>query len=161
MSFYSSKQSFLFFLLLGVFCQILQAQSPIPTFSFQTLEGEEFTQNQLPADQSVLIMRFDPYCEHCDQQAEWIAAAAASFQDIHLVFVSFLDEIDAIKDFQQRHFGEVELDHLYFLRDPDYQFEEYFGYTDESLVLYLYQPGKKSLKYFGKEQPAEVLLKFL
>ena len=161
MSFFSAKTSIVSYLFLIGSFQLLLAQSPIPAFSFQTLEDEPFTQEQLPQDQSILIMRFDPYCEHCDQQAEWIAEAADSFKDIHMVFVSFLDEPDAIQDFEERHFGEVELNHLLFLRDPDYKFEDYFGYTDESLVLYLYKPGKKSLKYFGKEQPADVLLKFL
>lgn len=156
-----SAQFSLIFVLFFGFQQVLTAQSPIPDFQFLNLDGESFTQAQLPQDQPVFIMRFDPYCDHCDQQASWIAEAEESFKDVHMVFVSFLDEVEAIQDFQQRHFGETQLEHMYFLRDPDYQFEEYFGYTDESLVIYLYQPGKKSLKYFGKEQPAEVLLKFL
>ncbi|MEM7374023.1 MAG: redoxin domain-containing protein [Bacteroidota bacterium] len=156
----SAQFSFVFVILFGI-NQVLVAQSPIPAFQFLDLNGETFTQSNLPEDQPVFIMRFDPYCEHCDTQAQWIAEAEEQFKDIHLVFVSFLDEVDAIQDFQTRHFSDTQLEHLHFLRDPDYQFEEYFGYTDESLVIYLYQPGKKSLKYFGKEQAAEILLKFL
>ena len=146
---------------MGMSLLSLRAQSPLPNFAFESLEGEAYTLENLDQTRSVLLMRFDPYCDHCDQQAEWIAEAADQFENIQLVFVSYLDEVEAIEAFRDRHFKESGLAELYFLRDPNYQFEEFFGYTDDSLNIYLYQPGKKKLKYFGEEQAADVLLTFL
>jgi peroxiredoxin len=148
-------------LLMGVSLLSVRAQSPLPEFSFESMDGKAFTLENLDQTRSVLLMRFDPYCDHCDQQAEWIAEAADQFENIQLVFVSYLDEQEAIEAFRERHFGESGLTELYFLRDPNYQFEEFFGYTDDSLNIYLYQPGKKKLKYFGEEQAADILLTFL
>ena len=139
----------------------LAAQQAIPNFSFFTLDNQAFTQERIDLKKPALIIRFDPYCEHCEQQAEWIAGAAASFRDMQLVFVSFIDEPEAIEAFRERYFGEGSWRHLHFLRDPDYRFEEFFGYTDDALNIYAYRPGEKRLKYFGKEQPADILLKYL
>ncbi|GAB4410380.1 MAG: hypothetical protein OHK0039_14730 [Bacteroidia bacterium] len=139
----------------------LLAQQPIPTFAFQTLDGKPFDHTQVDLRRPAVIIRFDPYCDHCEQQAAWIAGAAASFKDIQLIFVSFIDEPEAIASFQQRYFGKTDLPLLHFLRDPDYQFEEFFGYTNDALNIYLYKPGQKRLKYFGHEQEAATLLKFL
>lgn len=139
----------------------LPAQSPIPNFTFLTLSDQPFTQAQIDLTQPALIVHFDPYCDHCEQQAEWIAEASASFRTRQLIFVSLLDEPAAIEEFQTRYFGEGEWPQLHFLRDPEYRFEQFFGYTDDALNIYAYRPGEKRLKYFGKEQPAEVLLKYL
>ncbi|RMG56673.1 MAG: hypothetical protein D6722_26125 [Bacteroidetes bacterium] len=151
-------RSFLF--LLALMPMLLSAQSAIPNFSFLTLDGEPFTQAQIDLDKPALIIRFDPYCEHCEQQAEWIAEAQEAFQHVQLIYVAF-EEVGPISEFRDRYFGEGEWPNLHFLRDENYQFEEFFGYTEEYLNVYAYKPGAKRLKYFGEEQPAEVLLKYL
>ncbi|MCB0853697.1 MAG: hypothetical protein KDD63_15840 [Bacteroidetes bacterium] len=136
-------------------------QVSLPAFSFYDLDGNTVTNESLDNARSTLIMLFDPYCDHCDQQAEWIAAAAGDFKEIQLVFVTIEPEIEPIKDFQKRHFGESSLKHVIFLQDKDFVFETYFGYTDDAINIYCYKPGQKLPKYFGKEQEAEKLLKFL
>ena len=140
---------------------LAQAQSSFPAFSFKNLKGEVFTQANLDPEKPAMIMMFDPYCDHCDQQAEWIAEAADQFQETQFVFVTIEPEKHPIEDFRKRHFGEVNLPHLYFLQDLDFMFEGYFGYTDDAVNIYLFSPNRRQPKYFGKEQPVEVLKKHL
>ena len=158
------KLSQLYALLLSsflVFGASLQAQIYVPSFYFTDLEGNGFTNASLVQDKSTMIMLFDPYCDHCDQQAEWIAAAAEEMKHVQFVFVTIEPEKEPIEAFKKRHFGEVDLPNLHFLQDLNFKFEDYFGYTNDAVNIYLYKPGKKQPKYFGKEQKAEVLLKYL
>lgn len=144
---------------------LAQAQSEdklsVPSFYFTDLEGEAFTNANLSQDKSAMIMLFDPYCDHCDHQAEWIAAAAEQFQDVQFLFVTIEPEKKPIQDFKERHFGQVSLPNLYFTQDLHFKFEDYFGYTNDAVNIYLFKPGKKQPKYFGSEQKAEILLKYL
>lgn len=139
----------------------LQAQLTVPSFYFYDLEGNGFTNSNLIQDKSTMIMLFDPYCDHCDHQAEWIAQAADQFKEIQFVFVTIETEKQPILDFKERHFGKTTLSNLHFLQDKQFKFEDYFGYTDDAVNIYLYKPGKKQPKYFGSEQKPEILLKYL
>lgn len=136
-------------------------QLALPDFSFSDLEGNTFRASDLDQNESVLIMYFDPWCEHCNQQAEWIAERADAFRDIQVVFVSFEPELQTLKDFRSRHFSQGNWPNLYFLQDKDFQFENWFGYTDDPLYIYCFKPNGRPGKYFGEEQRPEVLLNFL
>jgi thiol-disulfide isomerase/thioredoxin len=157
------RNIFLPFVLLFALLTALSAQAQIafPPFVFQDLSGAPFSADQLDPNKPTFVMYFDPYCDHCDHQAEWIAGAAEQFEDVQLVFVTLEPETEAIEAFRQRHFGKVDLPYLYFLQDTEFRFEEFFGYTDDAVNIYLYSPGRKQAKYFGEEQEAGVLLKFL
>jgi thiol-disulfide isomerase/thioredoxin len=143
-----------------LFAGALQAQTQIPYFAFKDLNGKTFTRDMLRQDLPVMIMLFDPFCDHCDQQAQWIAQAASKFQNVQLVFVTIETDKQHIEAYRKRNFGTARLPYLYLLQDTELKFDVFFGYTDDSLNIYLYKPGQKG-KYFGQEQPAEVLLKYL
>lgn len=156
------KQVFLFAFCLGLFgTASLSAQIQLPAFEFQDLKGEAFTPAQLDANKSTFIMMFDPFCDHCQKQAEWIATAADQFQDVQFVFVTLEPEIPYIEEFKEKYFGDSGLEHLFFVQDVNVGFESYFGYTDDVVNIYLYSPDKARPKYFGEETPADVLLNYL
>jgi thiol-disulfide isomerase/thioredoxin len=137
------------------------AQAQIPYFSFKDLSGKAFTRDQLKLDQPVMIMLFDPYCDHCEKQASWIAAAAGRMKHVQFVFVTLETDTEAVRSFKNRFYGNANLPALHFLQDTEYKFEQYFGYTQDAINIYLYKPGVKGLKYFGSEQPVDVLLQYL
>ncbi len=151
-------------LLIGTWIAFLTpawAQLAVPAFSFTDLSGEKYTQARLDPKQSALIIYFDPWCEHCNQQAEWIASRPAEFSKVQILFVTFEPEKAPIEEFRQKHFSQGNWPRMVFLQDLDFQFDTYFGYTDDSLYIYCYKPGGGKGKYFGKEQRPEVLLNFL
>lgn len=135
------------------------AQIKVPAFSFKTLEGEEFTQAQLDSKKPTMIMNYDPYCDHCNDQAEIIKKAASKFKEknVQFVFVTFIPEKEATEAFIQKHFEGTGLNYT-FLLDPNISFESYFGYTDDALNIFLYKTKGGKAKYFGEEQSAETLL---
>ncbi|MEO0897748.1 MAG: redoxin family protein [Bacteroidota bacterium] len=139
-----------------------QAQIVVPAFSFKTLEDKVYTNENLDLNRPTMIMNYDPYCDHCNEQAEIIKAAAEKFVDkkVHFVFVTFIPEKDAINEFMNKHFAGTKLTYT-FLLDADIKFENYFGYSDDAINIFLYKPGQKKAKYFGEEQTAETLLKYL
>ncbi|MEO1384282.1 MAG: hypothetical protein AAFV78_13720 [Bacteroidota bacterium] len=138
----------------------VKAQVLYPEFTFYDLEGKVATSETLDRSKSTFIMQFDPYCDHCNDQAETIAKSAEQFQDVQFVFITFIPEPDAIQSFRDKHFKDTGLD-VYFFQDLDFQFETYFGYTESALSIYLYKSGKRQPKFFGKEVPAETLLNYL
>ncbi len=149
----------IFFLLVST--QVAFSQIEFPSFYFTDLDGQAFTPANLDLEKPTMIMLFDPYCDHCDHQAEWIAGAAEQFKEVQFVFVTIESEKKPILDFKERHFSEVDIPHMHFLQDLNFKFEDYFGYTDDAVNIYLFKPGKKQPKYFGSEQKAEILLKYL
>jgi thiol-disulfide isomerase/thioredoxin len=148
-------------MLVGLF-GLGQAQVSMPAFSFYDLEGDTFTSAQLDPSRPVFVMMFDPYCDHCRTQAEHIAHAPELFlqKKAQFVWVTLEPEAEAIVAFREEYFGDSGLD-VHFLQDKDIRFEEFFGYTDDAVNIYLFKPDGKAPKYFGKEQNAKVLLNYL
>lgn len=149
------------FLTLILFSVTASFAQTIPWFSFKDLSGKTFTRDNLDLSKPVFIMFFDPYCEHCETQAKNIAQSASRFQNIQLVWVTIESDVKAVNTFRDTHFGRSGLTKLYFLQDTEYKFERYFGYTEDAVNIYLYKPGVAKLKYFGSEQTAAELLKYL
>lgn len=137
---------------------LMMAQLAVPAFEFTDLEDHPFSNDNLDQGKSTLIIYFDPWCEHCNQQAAWIAEESSDFRDVQVLFITFEPEKEPIEAFRQQHFSSGDWSHVVFLQDLDFMFESYFGYTDDPLYIYCYKPGNRNGTYFGKEQPAEVLL---
>lgn len=133
------------------------AQLAVPAFSFTDLEGEVYASTQLDQSKSALIIYFDPWCEHCNTQAEWISEHPSDFSDVQILFITFEPEQEPIHEFKAKHFSASGWGNVKFLQDLDFQFESYFGYTDDALYIYCFKPDGSKGKYFGKEQPASVL----
>lgn len=140
------------------------ASAQVPPFSFQTLDGKSFTQENLTDGKSTFIMLFDPGCDHCQEQAKNIGEAAERFGNVQLIFVSMFDDKEGIAHFHETYLGSSKLD-VTFLVDPTtgIDFENSFGYTDDPVYIHLFRmvDGKHKYKYFGHEQSAEELLKYL
>ena len=154
-------KSILFILTIFTLIPNSYSQIQFPAFTFTDLSGKVFQHTDLDPNKSTMIMLFDPYCHHCEQQADWIHEAEENFKDVQFVFVTIEPEKEPIIAFKEKHFENTQLEHLYFLQDLDFRFEDFFGYTDDAVNIYLYHPNKKQAKYFGSEQKTEILLKFL
>lgn len=139
----------------------LQAQTRrLPAFAFDDLSGKAFTNANLKASLSTIVFFYDPFCEHCAQQAEWIKESQAAFKNVQLVWVTAETDVAAIQKFKETHFGGTTLDKVYFLKDTKYKFDSYFGYT-EAPGIYVYNKDGVLLKDYRKETVAYELLKTL
>ncbi len=136
-----------------------QAQKKMPAFTFEDLNAKPFTNANIKQGLSTIVFFYDPYCEHCAQQADWIRESEAAFKNTNLVWVS-TEDLQPIQEFKNAHFGGSALDKLYFVRDTKWKFDTYFGYTVAPGV-YLYNKDNVLLKSYNKETPAIDFLKEL
>jgi hypothetical protein len=134
----------------------------VPVFAFQTLDGQAFTQGNLSAKPgwATVVVFFDPGCEHCQQQAEWIKAELPKFKSVQFVWASTMPA-KTIQDFEQKYFpqaGRPQTVAVHFVRDGKYAFDNYFGYSTVPTLL-VYGRDGKFRKVFTNEIAADEILK--
>lgn len=128
-------------------------------FSFKTLDGKTFTNANLKANKSTIVIFFDPYCEHCESQASWFAAAASKFASTQFLFVTTEPTIQASVDFKQKYFAGKNMD-VTFLLDTNFKFDGYFGYS-ETPSIYVYNKAGNRTQALKKETPVDKIIPYL
>ncbi len=157
------------FLFYGLFfTPSLKSQSPatapenLPDFKFQSVLSTPFTPENLAKKKPVIVVYFDPDCDHCQKQATWIAEKIESFNSINLIFVSWAEQTANLK-FAETYFGKVKEKvtpgMLNFTKDADYKIDSWFGYS-EVPSIYIYGSDWKHKQSFKKETTVEDLLKW-
>ena len=130
----------------------------MPAFQFVRTTGQLFTRQNLAPGKATLIVFFDPFCDHCQTQATWIKNEVAKFATAEILWVS-TEESAAIAKFQSQYFpGNVA--NIHFLKDKDYKFDEYFGYSEVPTMLVYDSKGNFVMK-FTKETSVAELMKLL
>ncbi|GBL35644.1 hypothetical protein EMGBS15_12390 [Filimonas sp.] len=61
--------------------------------------GTMITQHDLPENQPVLLVLFNPMCDHCLKSATDIQQHISSFKDVTVVYITGMNLIDKIKEF--------------------------------------------------------------
>ncbi|MCB9231737.1 MAG: hypothetical protein H6581_08740 [Bacteroidia bacterium] len=136
--------------------------APLPAFAFANLDGTQLTPEALPQNMPVIFFYFDPDCEHCQQEAKWVAEAIGpgekgdKFTGISLVWVSW-GEMDAIQNFKDTFFAGVKHDNLIFCKDTEYMIDEYFGYS-EVPSIYVYNNKWLRTASFKNETHPTILI---
>lgn len=135
------------------------SQKTLPDFQFQDLAGNVFSKGDLKTDLATIAIFFDPYCDHCTQQAKWIVEAKDTLKDVQILWVT-TEELEGVKGFYEEYFAQEDMPNLHILRDTEYMFDAYFGYS-EVPSIYVYNKAGQRVKAFNKEVPPSILLKFL
>jgi len=129
--------------------------TPLPFFSFKNAStGLPYTSNRLEKGRPVVVMFFEPSCEHCQQQAEWIAASAERFvkMGVQFVYVSTEGPEDMLA-FGRSFFEGSGLEPV-FLQDENYLFDGLFTYSPVP-SMYLYNTEHQLVtSHKGEEVPA-------
>lgn len=148
-------------LLLGVLSPGLlsaQVDAPLPEFQFKKADETLLTKESLTPFKPVVVVYFDPDCDHCQKQATWISERQKrdqAFSNINLVFVSWSTSENNTK-FRQTYFPDMG-DNLHFGIDHDYQIDTWFGYSEVPSV-FVYGRDWKLNKKFTKEVSADEIL---
>jgi thiol-disulfide isomerase/thioredoxin len=148
---------FLLLALLTFSANTLSAQD-LPKFAFYETGNKPFTQAGLKTGIPVVVVYFDPDCDHCNKQAQMIQAEVAKFANVQMVWVAFPAAIEAITAFGKKYFPAQFGKSFFFLRDNDYTFDRAFGYS-EAPSIYIYNKSWKLVKSYSKKEvaPAEIL----
>lgn len=128
---------FLFLLLLVAINSALMAQADTiqPAYKrYPTLPGlqlllpdsvTKYTKEAIPKKKQVLLMLFSPDCEHCQHEAEQIAANKEAFKDKHILMVSTFP-IFRIKEFAEKY-GVAKMENVVVAKDPYYLLVSFYA----------------------------------
>ncbi len=135
--------------------------NPLPEFAFRKTDGTLLTPAVLAENKPIVIFYFDPDCEHCNQQAEWIKKKHeydGSFGGITMIWVSW-NTNEKNGEFMKKYFAELNTSMVHFAKDDQYKFDKWFGYSDVPSI-FVYGKDRLLKKKFTAETAAEELLKF-
>jgi peroxiredoxin len=147
------KTTFLIFLAFLSLAGNLVVAQDLPKFSFYDANKKAFTQANLKVGQPVVVVYFDPDCDHCNKQAQLIQAEVSKFANAQMVWVAFPAAIEAITAFGKKYFPTQFGKNFFFLRDNDYTFDRSFGYS-EAPSIYVYNKSRKQVKSYSKKEVA-------
>lgn len=129
-----------------------------PRFLLYTLDGKPFTDQDLPPVQrGRIVIFFDPYCDHCQKQATFMRENADALKDFQQIWVS-TETADAIKKFQETYLKG--LPNVFVLRDKDFKFDGFFGYS-VAPTIYVYDRTGKLRAVYREEVPLNRLIQGL
>jgi thiol-disulfide isomerase/thioredoxin len=150
-------------LLVTLFALPVASQTPppatLPNFVFQLPAGTAFPSMLVPRGKPVVVMFFNPDCEHCQHEASEIAANAADFAGVNFYLVT-TEAAAAAEAFRAKYFNGTSLS-VTVLLDKHYKFDSWFG-NSPFPSLYVYNGNHQLQKYYRNEEvPVETLLQAL
>lgn len=130
----------------------------MPQFSYQEINGNEFSNESLKNNIPTLFIYFNSECEFCNHEAEMIKENILAFKDIQIVFISF-EKPESIKLFAQKH-KLLNYDSIHFIYDVKADFAVTFDVKSlPSLILY--DKSQNLIERFKGQVKAETILKKL
>lgn len=124
----------------------------LPAYSFVGVDGQAVSNAQLAKAVPTVVVFFDPDCDHCQRQAQWIRASESLFGRTQFLWVSTA-ELNAIKAFSPKYLAGAKLKHT-FAKDAKYQFDSWFGYSVAPTVL-AFDAAGKLVKTWSNEVAAD------
>ena len=136
--------------------ELLAQQAParpaqLPAFVFSTPSGTAFTEANLKKGMATVVLFFEPDCEHCIKQANWLREGAAHLSNTQYLWVSWA-AAEQIAAFGKQYFGGNANHH--FVKDAKYAIDKSFGYCTVPTVLVFDKTGKFK-KVYSAETAAE------
>lgn len=130
----------------------------IPTFSFQNLSGEAFTNKDIKKNTPTLFIYFNSECEFCNEETKMIQENSTILKSIQLVFVSF-EKTEKIKSFAQ-NYNLFNYDNIHFVCDTKVTFASTFDVKSLPCLI-LYDKNQRLIEKIKGQTKVETLLKKL
>jgi len=128
----------------------------IPPFTYQNINGNVFTNENLKKETATIFIYFNTECEYCDHEAQMIEENITKLKKIQLVFVSF-EKPEQIKKFAQKH-QLTTYDNVYFLCDNKVTFAATFD-VNSLPCLVLYDKNQNLIEKIKGQTSIKILLK--
>ena len=117
----------------------------IPEFSFKTLSGEQFNQNDVNATLPKLFIYFNSDCDFCHAEAKQIQEQLKQLKNMQIIMVSHENSED-IKTFAEKY-NLINEENIVFLEDEKLEFSEIFDANSIPYML-LYSKDNQLIKKF-------------
>ncbi|WKL46271.1 redoxin domain-containing protein [Flavobacterium pectinovorum] len=135
--------------------EVAQNIKTIPAFTYQNLNGNIFTNEDLKKEIAIIFIYFNTECEYCDHEAQMIEENITKLKKIQLVFVSF-EKPEQIKKFAQKH-QLTTYDNVYFLCDNKVTFAATFD-VNSLPCLVLYDKNQNLIEKIKGQTSIKILL---
>ncbi|WP_461788640.1 TlpA family protein disulfide reductase [Pedobacter sp.] len=145
----------LYFIIIKIKAQPNAAQ--LPNFTFQTLNGQLYTQRQLPEKEYYLVLYFSTDCHYCTDEMDDIIKQKQWFANCYVLLVSpsTIQQLNAYHQYLANKGINYEI-----LNDSKYQFSHYFGPANIP-TIYLYSRNKRLVKKFNGGTTAKNIYSFI
>jgi peroxiredoxin len=130
------------------------AQAPAPDLPITLLNGAKTNANRLKGN--IVLVMFQPDCDHCQREAEQISAHLQAFKKYTLYFISSASPPE-ISNFAKEY--RLQKPGIVFGRAEGNDVLKAFG-PIEAPSLYIYVDGKE-VQSFNGEVAIEVVIKYL
>lgn len=130
------------------------AQAPAPDLPITLLDGAKTNANRLKGN--IVLIMFQPDCDHCQREAEQISAHLQAFTKYTMYFVSSASAAE-ISKFAKEY--KLQKPGILFGRAEGNHVVKAFG-PIEAPSLYIYVDGKE-VQSFNGEVAIEVVIKYL
>lgn len=118
----------------------------------------KYTKADLPKNKPVLVMLFSPDCEHCQHEAEEIAAKAEELNGLHIVMITTYP-LYRLKEFGERY-GVANLPNVVLAKDPYYLLIPFYDVRNFPFMALYNKKGKLIDTVAGSLPIEKVLQKF-
>lgn len=122
-------------------------------FSYTSLDDQEVKIKQ--SDRTKVIFFFNPDCEHCQSEAELIAANMDAFANAEVYFFS-MESLESIQDFAKKHKIED-----FKVGKVDYKSVAYPMGVNTFPICFIYAPTGELLQQYKGEVKLEAITKFI
>jgi hypothetical protein len=129
----------------------------LPTFTFLTLDGNNFNSSQITKG-PILIIRFHPECEHCQYEISQILKSDIPKLVTKFLLISSAPPDSLSKFLHQFHYSDYPT--IIPLADTNYSFSTIFG-KDIVPSNYIYNKELKLVKIIFGEVKTETIRKYL
>lgn len=138
--------------------EIAQNIKRIPQFSYQSIQGRIFTNQNLKAETPAIFIYFNTECEYCNEEAQMIHENLKKFENVQIIFISF-ENTKQIKKFAQNH-QLINHDNVHFLHDSKNTFASTFDINSLPCLL-MYDRNQNLIEKVKGQTKPEILIKKL
>ncbi len=155
----------LFLLTLSVAAQPDTLQPPykrfptVPPFQLVRLDSaSSFTKDDLPKNQQLLIMFFNPDCDHCQHQTQDLVKDIASFKNVQIVMASY-EPLAEIKAFYEKY-QLANHPNIHIGRDTKFLLPPFYRIPNLPYLALYDQKGDLIRTFAGNVKTARLLVEF-
>jgi len=138
--------------------EVVERIQNLPEFSFKTISGEQFTQNEISITLPKLFIYFNSDCDFCHAEAKQIQEHIKQLKKMQIIMVSH-ENSEGIKAFAEKY-NLINEKRIIFLEDEKLEFSEIFDANSIPFML-LYSKGNQLIQKFKGATKVENIINLL
>jgi len=134
--------------------------SPMPPVNMVTMKGNRITNDDLKSDYNLLVMLFNPVCEHCEDQTELFKKNIFLFKNTRLVMMAGAMMMPYLEYFNNNH-NVTEYPNTILLGVDSSSFIEKAFMYQTLPQINIYDKDRKLVRVFNGNVPMDSLRQYI